>query len=72
MKYWLFNRDPYNGLVQSPIHPKQPGFLHCSHVPTNQKKSPNPNPKTQPHHPSLDIQRDPEVWYPERNPPKDI
>ena len=34
-EYWLFNRDPYNGLlqslyiwvVQSPIYPKQPGAL---------------------------------------------
>ena len=38
--YWLFDRDPYNGLlsyqhhwiVQSPIYPKQLGFLFIAHV----------------------------------------
>ena len=37
MKYCLFNRDPYDGFLQtpqnwvsSPIYPKQRGFFHCS------------------------------------------
>ena len=37
--YWLFSRDPYNGLlyslhnwvVESPIYPRQRVFFHCSH-----------------------------------------
>ena len=45
MKYWLFNRDPFIGLLQSiynwvvfhpPVYPKQPGFFHCSSESTHQ------------------------------------